>query len=147
MLCIGWDMKVLLYYELLAPGQTVNSARYAQQLNRLRDELDLLVKIPFIGHGIRTVLLLHDNARPHIAAATKETIFNLGWEVLLHPAYSPDLTPSDFHVFRSIKHTLSGQHFTDVDDVHKCIDDFITSQPTSFFHDGINELPKRCGRC
>jgi hypothetical protein len=35
------------------------------------------------------------------------------WEVLEHPPYSPDLAPSDCHLFGPLKHHLSAQHFPD----------------------------------
>jgi len=35
----------------------------------------------------------------------------LNWEVLSHPAYSPDLAPSDYHLFLSMDHVLAERHF------------------------------------
>ena len=37
--------------------------------------------------------------------------------VLEHPAYSPDLAPSDFLLFPKIKEILKGRHFDDIDDI------------------------------
>lgn len=50
LLFIWWDMKGMIYYELLQPGQTIN-AEYYQQLIRLSDEIER--KRPFTGHGTR----------------------------------------------------------------------------------------------
>ena len=36
--------------------------------------------------------------------------------VLEHPAYSPDLAPSDFFLFPKIKKILKGRHFDDIDE-------------------------------
>ena len=37
--------------------------------------------------------------------------------VLEHPAYSPDVAPSDFFLFPKIKKTLKARHFDDIDDI------------------------------
>ena len=47
----------------------------------------------------KRALLFHDNARPHSAHATVNLLERWGWEILEHPPYSPDLAPSDFHLF------------------------------------------------
>jgi len=38
---------------------------------------------------------LHDNARPHIAKDVRELLDGYSWEVLPHPPYSPDMSPSN----------------------------------------------------
>ena len=52
------------------------------------------------------VLLQHDNARPHTSIRTMEAITSFGWTVIPHPPYSPDLAPSDYHLFGPMKEGL-----------------------------------------
>jgi histone-lysine N-methyltransferase SETMAR len=56
-------------------------------------------------------MLLHDNARPHAAARTQAMLREFGWKVSEHPAHSPDLAPSDFHLFPKLKEFLCGRHY------------------------------------
>ncbi|KAG5318068.1 MOS1T transposase, partial [Pseudoatta argentina] len=39
------------------------------------------------------------SAKPHVAKPVKTYLETLKWEVLPHPPYSPDIAPSDFHLF------------------------------------------------
>jgi len=50
-------------------------------------------------HERDKVILLHDNARPHVVKVVKKYLETLKWDVLPHP-YSPDIAPSDYWLFR-----------------------------------------------
>jgi len=130
---------------MLEPGETVTSARYQKQMIKLSNAIE--AKRPFTDSGTRQVILLHDNARPHTAKATMEVISNLNWEVLPHAAYSPDLAPSDYHLFRSLQHHLCDSHFRSLEEVKKSIDEFIESKSPSFFRSGIRKLAERWQKC
>ncbi|KAL0880861.1 hypothetical protein ABMA27_002044 [Loxostege sticticalis] len=97
-LCVWWDWKGIIHYELLPPGRTIDSELYSEQLMRLKQEVERK-RLELINR--RGVVFHHDNARPHTSLATQQKIREFGWEVLMHPPYSPDLAPSDFHLLTS----------------------------------------------
>ena len=94
MLCIWWDQKGVVYHELLKPGKKVNTVRYRQQLINLNHAL--IEKRPDWATRHGKVILQQDNASSHTAKDVRDTISALGWELLPHPLYSPDLAPC-FH--------------------------------------------------
>ena len=145
LLCIWWDQRGVIHYELLRPGEMVTAEHYKQQLIRVSDALE--EKRPHNNKGRRKVILLQDNARPQTAKQTLKTITDLGWEIILHPAYSPDFVPSDYHLFRSLQHHLARRHFTSFEDVDRSITKFIHSKSPSFFRSGILQLPGRWRKC
>jgi len=71
----------------------LTSELYQQQLISVNDGLE--EERPFTDNGRRPVTLLQDNARPHKAKKILETIADLGWEILPHATYFPNLVPSD----------------------------------------------------
>jgi histone-lysine N-methyltransferase SETMAR len=67
--------------------------------------------------NVAEILLQHDNARPHTSLNTQKAVIKLGWTVLPHPPYSPDLVPSDFRLFETIKDAIRGKMFGSDDKV------------------------------
>lgn len=140
MLCIWWDLSGVVYWELLPEGTTVRASLYSEQLDRVAEQ----IKKNRPNHG--KVLLLHDNARPHVANLTQKKLKDLGWEVLPHPPYSPDLAPSDFHLFRKLAAELDGERFGDRVEVENWLRDFFAAQPKNFWEKGIRALPNKWQR-
>ncbi|UYV61998.1 hypothetical protein LAZ67_1007381 [Cordylochernes scorpioides] len=99
------------------------------------------------GKLSKGILFIHDNARPHTSCKTVSTIIKLGFEVIEHPAYSPDLAPSDYFLFGLLKKELKGKRFDSDEDVQKVVQDFFHTLPKSAYKEGIYKLPKRWRRC
>ncbi|UYV83676.1 SETMAR [Cordylochernes scorpioides] len=141
MLCIWWDQLGVIYYELLQPNETITGERYQQQLMQLSRALK--IKHPLYAKRHDKVIYQHDNARPHVAKVVKETLEALQWDVLPHPAYSPDIAPSDYHMFRSMTHGLAEQHFTSYEEAKNWVNVWIASKDEEFFRHRIRMLPER----
>jgi len=94
-----------------------------------------------------TILLLHDNARPHSAAQTQDLIISSKWEQMGHPLYSPDLAPSDYHLFLHLKKFLGGKRLDDDDDLKDSVQKWLTSQSAEFYEEGIQKLVPRYDKC
>ena len=98
--------------------------------------------------GFNCTTLFKTNLQPkhaqlHVAKPVKTYLKTLQWEVLPHPPYSPDIAPSDFHLFRSMAHGLADQRFYSYEEAKIWIDSWIASKDMSFFRRGIHILPER----
>ena len=70
-------------------------------------------------------------------------IHDCGFKLIEHPPYSPDLAPSDFHLFPKLKTAISRTHFQSDDDVIHAVDDFLNGQEKDFFKSGGEALKHR----
>ena len=140
MLSVWWDYKGILYFELMPQNQTINSNVYVQQLAKLNDAIQ--EKRPVLSNR-KGVVFHHDNAKPHTSLVTRQKLLELGWDVLSHPPYSPDLAPSDYHLFRSMQNSLNGKIFNNADDVRSHLIQFFDSKDQKFYERGIFTLPER----
>jgi hypothetical protein len=125
-------------YELHERNPTVTAERYCQQLRRLEEAIQQ--KTPGRRYGM---ILQHDNPRPHNANMMKAAIQELDWEILPHLPYSPDLSPSDHHLFRSLSVNLRGVSFNNAAELQNWLDEFFTAKPADFFKRGVENLPER----
>jgi len=57
----------------------------------------------------------------------------LGFTVLEHPAYSPDLAPTGYHLFGPHKDALRGRRFTSDEGVKEAVHERLAAQPKTFF--------------
>lgn len=143
MATVFWDIKGPILVDFLTDRKTVNAEYYSQLLSKVRDA----VRSKRRGLLSKGIILLHDNARPHVARLTQGTIEQLRWEVLPHPPYSPDLSPCDYHLFGPLKEALGGKKFKSNEEVMEAVRIWLRMQPKNFFSSGIRKLPERWNKC
>ena len=101
------------------------------------------------GNVTKGVLFLHDNASAHQALAIQKKLAYLGFQYLDHPPYSPDLPPSDYHLFPGLKKQLKGHHFLSDAEVIAAAETWLDGQPSDFFFylSGLQKLEQRAKKC
>ncbi|GBM03214.1 hypothetical protein AVEN_142515-1 [Araneus ventricosus] len=108
-------------------------------------KLKSVIRLKSTGLFRRGVLFLDNNARPNTARDTKEHIRRPGWERLDDSAYSPDLSPSDFHLFPALKSALSGRAEAVKNILRTLGTDQRTNEP--FYQDGFSKLISQYDKC
>ncbi|GFV99419.1 mariner Mos1 transposase [Trichonephila clavipes] len=102
------DRQGVLLIDFFERGATMNSERYCQTSCNLRRTVQNKRR----GKLMSKILFLHDNARPPTANCSQELLNSFKWEVFPHPPYSPDLAPSNFHLFPKMKNWLATHALT-----------------------------------
>ena len=143
MMSVFWDTEGVLLVDFLEKGATINSEYYCSLLKKLRET----IRFKRRGKLSSVPILHHDNATPHTAKITGETVEKFGWEILPHPPYSPDLAPSDFFLFGALKKPLRGRKFQNRETLIQEVSEWLKNQPKSFFETGITTLAKRWHKC
>ena len=129
MLTIFWDSQgsVLEHYQ--ERGTIINSAWYSE---RFTDKLKPAIRSKRRRLLSKSVVLLHDNVRPHTAAHTAETLRKLKLEVKAHPPYNPVIVPSDYHLFGPLKGALKSGRFTSDQEVKEAMHAWLAAEPKTF---------------
>ena len=82
------------------------------------------------------IILLQDNARPHVAQASKNQLQTFRWEIR-----APTLQ------FGPLKKSLKGRSFASNEEVKDTVEEWFHTQPRSFFTDGIHRLVQQWDNC
>jgi len=143
MATVFWDRKGILLTEFMAPGTTITSEVYCGTLHKLRRSIQNKRR----GMLTKGVVLLHDNTRPHTAARTNALIKRFNWEIFDHPPYSPDLAPSDYHLFSKMKVWLATQRFHSNEELMDGVNNWLHTLAAPFFDEGLQKLVSRYDKC
>lgn len=137
MITVWWASFGLIHFSFLSPGETINADKYCSEIDAMHQKLALM-KASLINR--KGPILLHDNARPHVARLTSRKLFELGYETLPHPPYSPDLSPTDYHFFRHLDHFLRNKKFPNQNSIENAFLEFVNTRDSNFYSQGIEKL-------
>ncbi|KOC64354.1 Histone-lysine N-methyltransferase SETMAR, partial [Habropoda laboriosa] len=127
-------------YNFLKPGEAVTAVKYCHEINKMHKKLKDLCPILV---NLKGSILLHNNARPHVSQITVQKLNELGYETLPHPSYSPDLSPTDYHLFNHLENFLREKNFKTQAAAENAFEDFIDSRTPEFYNTGIKKLVLR----
>ena len=99
MATVFWDAKGVITLDFLPKRSTITGVYYADLLDQLRTA----IREKSRGKLSKGVLLQQENARVHTCKVAMDAVERNGYELIPHPAYSPDLSPSDFFLFPNLK--------------------------------------------
>ena len=136
-----WDKKGLLLLEFMPQKTTITGLTYANTITTLREAINKKRRWK-LSAG---VLVLHDNAPGHMSAKSQATIRQCGFQQLNHPPYSPDLTLSDYFLFRFMKKFLRGKRFSSDEEVKEAVTAWFEEQSKDFFFQGDKVVATKVG--
>ena len=139
MLTTFWDANGMILADFAEAGVRINSEYYSRlvlQARKLRRK-----------SRVCELYYLHDNAPIHTSGLSMSSIEGCGLTLLSHPPYSPDLAPSDYHLFNHLKRALRGQHFATKEDLKDAVSNFLAQQPPKFFEKAFLDLVVRWKKC
>lgn len=74
---------------------------------------------------------------------TGETLEKIRLEMIPHPTDSPDHSPKDYYLFRSLSNHLRGKNFEKDQQPEEEIKKFLSLNPPTFDKSGIFDLARR----
>jgi len=140
---IFWDQDGILLIDYIPKSQTIYAEYYSSLLVQLKD----ILREKRCGKVTKGVLFLHDNVPAHWALASQKKLAYLGFQFLDHPPYSPDLAPSDYHLFPGLKKELKSRHFSSDAEFIAAAETWLDGQICGFFLSGLQKLEQRSKKC
>ncbi|CAK9806934.1 Histone-lysine N-methyltransferase SETMAR [Anthophora plagiata] len=104
MATIFWDYERILLVVYKEKGVTITGEYYSELLEQLKEA----IKEKRRGKWTKGVLVLQDKAPVHKSKVAMAALHRCGFESLVHPTYSLDLTPSDYYLFPNLEKRTKG---------------------------------------
>jgi histone-lysine N-methyltransferase SETMAR len=113
MATVFWDSQGIILINYLEKGKTITGASYSSLLDRVKTKLH--EKCPRLGH--KKFLFHYDNAPAHSSGVVVAKLLELGFQLVPHPPYSPDLAPLDYYLCPNMKKWLVGRRYYSIEEV------------------------------
>ena len=144
MITVFWSPLGFQIIEMLPKGSKFNSRYFIDEI---------LVKIAqfhqeFNGQSNKRKLVVHmDNARPHRSNDSLNFAAENNLRFCDHPAFSPDLAPSDFYLFGKVKDELKGSEFECEEELFESIENILKRIPKEELESVMKEWENRLRAC
>ena len=99
------------------------------------------------GKLSKGVLLQQDNVRVPTCKVAMDAVKRNRYELIPHPAYSPDLAPSNFFLFPNLKKDIRGLHFLSDEEVVMAVEEWVNGKDPDFFSSGLMALEHHWSKC
>ena len=143
MATVFWDAKGVIMLDFLPKRSTITGVYYANLLDQLRTA----IREKRRGKLSKGVLLQQDNARVPTCKVAMDAVERNGYELIPHPAYSPDLAPSDFFLYPNLKEDIRELHFRSDEEVVTAVEEWVNGKDPDFFSSGLMTLEHRWSKC
>ena len=143
MATVFWDAKGVIMLDFLPKRSIITGVYYANLLDQLRTAIREKCR----GKPSKGVLLQQDNAKVHTCKVEMDAVERNGYELIPHPAYSPDLAPRDFFLFPNLKKDICGLHFRSDEEVVTAVEEWVNGKDPDFFSSGLMALEHHWSKC
>lgn len=144
MVTIFFNGDGLQLLDIKPPGIKINGSYF---LNNIIIPLE---NCEIVQHGIKQkqkIFIHYDNSPVHTSGLVKQHLESSKLTIMEHPPYSPDLAPSDFGLFGTMKSSFTGNEFETENELIEAITNFFKQKPKEFWISLFNEWQKRLRRC
>jgi histone-lysine N-methyltransferase SETMAR len=141
MVTIFWSVFGFHVVDVLPQGESFNSSYFcANIISPLAEQKD---SYGYETHR-RKVHIHFDNCKVHRSKKSTQCIDDNGFKKVPHPAYSPDLAPSDFFLFGYTKHMLSMKKYEGARELKDEITIILSDIPVELLRRVFDEWITRC---
>ena len=140
---VWWSAASLIHYSFLNPSEIITSEKYAQQINEMHRKLQCL-QLALVNRKDPIPHTVQDHTSHN---KLLQKLNELSFEVLFHPPYSSDLSPTDFRFFKHLNNIFQGKCFHNQQEAENAFQEFTESQSMDFYTTVINKLISHWQKC
>ena len=145
MATVFWDAEGVIMVDFLSMRSTITGL--CNYYANLLDQLRTAIREKRRGKFCKGVLLQQDNVRVHTCKVAMDAVERNGYELIPHPAYSPDLAPNDFFLFPNLKKNIRGLHFRSDEEFVTAVEELVNGKDPNIFSSGLMALEHRWSKC